>query len=67
MLQPQIFRLARPDSESNGFKPTQYDNLSDEQIVALINSAGKRQVRPHVPPPQKKVVDLDAIARGGRG
>lgn len=59
-----MFNQPKPDSESLGYKPTDLDNLSDEEILRLINGTGKVHVQPqqHIPP--KRHVDLDRLTGG---
>lgn len=56
-----MFNQPSPDSESLGYKPTDLDNLSDEEILRLINGTGKVRVQPqqHIPP--KRHIDLDRL------
>ena len=59
------FNQPSPDSESLGYKPTEYDNLSDEQLRELINATGKVRVNPQARPVPKREVDIDKYL-GGR-
>ncbi len=50
--------------------PTQYDNLSDEDLRKLINDAARTKglqgnIQPQHRPAPKKVVDLDQYLGGG--
>jgi hypothetical protein len=54
------FNQPRPDSESNGYKSTDYDNLSDEQLDTLLRQC-KVNVGPMRVPTPKRHVDLDAL------
>ena len=56
------FYQPKPDSESLGYKPEEYDNLSDEELDKLINATGKVRVAPAQKPKPYRIVDLDAIA-----
>jgi hypothetical protein len=60
------FYQPKPNSESLGYKPTEFDNLSPEELDALINATGKIRVGPAQRPKPVRVVDLDAII-GGSG
>lgn len=60
------FFQPQPNSESLGYKSTDLDNLSDEEIVKLINGTGKARVAPQRRPPVKGYVDLDALIEGGK-
>jgi hypothetical protein len=60
------FYQPQPDSSHSGYKPTDLDNLSDEEIVALINGTGKARVAPQRRPPVKGYVDLDALIERGK-
>ena len=60
-------------SDTAGIPSTEYDNLSTEDIMKLVNAAQKiktgKQGNLHYtpPPPPKKEVDIDAIiASGGK-
>lgn len=53
------FRQPRPDSESNGYRPTEFDNLSDEELAKLINATGRVRVNQQVRPQAKRELDLD--------
>jgi hypothetical protein len=61
------FYQPRPDSESLGYKPTEYDSLTTEELDKLINATGKIRVGPAQQPKSQRVVDLDAIARSLNG
>lgn len=63
MSQPNFERIANQG-------PSEYDKLSDEELRKLINDAARTKglagnIQPQVRPPQKKVVDLDALFGGG--
>lgn len=53
------FRQPGPDSESNGYRPTEFDNLSDEDLAKLINATGRVRVNQQQRPQQKRELDLD--------
>jgi hypothetical protein len=55
------FYQPQPDSSHSGYKQTEYDNLSDEELAALINATGRARVAPQRRPPAKGYVDLDAL------
>ena len=57
------FYQPKPDSERHGYKPTEYDNLSDEDLQKLINATGKIRVTPAQKPKPVRVTDLDEIVR----
>jgi hypothetical protein len=61
------FYQPKPNSESLGYKPTEFDNLSDEDLQKLINATGKLRVGPTQKPKPIRVVDLDAIIGGNNG
>lgn len=42
-----------------GVQSTDLDNLSDDEILKLINGTGKARVAPQVKPKPVNVVDLD--------
>jgi len=53
------FYQPQPDSTHSGYKQTNLDNLSDEEIQKLLNQCGVR-VAPQQKPPVKGYVDLGA-------
>ncbi len=59
------FYQPKPDSESLGFKETDLDKLSDDEILKLINGTGRVRVSPQQRPKPKGYVDLDALIGGG--
>ena len=59
-----MFNQPNPDSESLGYKPTDLDNLSDDEILRLINGTGKIRVAPHQHIAPKKHIDLDKLTGG---
>ena len=61
------FYQPKPNSESLGYKPTEYDNLSSEELDALINATGRARVGPAQKPKPIRVVDLDAIIGANNG
>ena len=58
------FYQPKPDSERHGYKPTEYDNLSDEELQKLLNQC-KVRVASQVKPQAPKYVDLDRIIDNG--
>lgn len=63
MNQPNPDQLAKQGS-------SEYDNLSDQELLDLMNGAAKLKrghsnFRPQVRPPQKNVVNLDQYLGGG--
>lgn len=61
------FYQPKPNSESLGYKPTEYDNLSNEELQKLINATGKIRVASAQRPKPIRVVDLDALIGGDNG
>ena len=61
------FYQPAPDSSHHGYKTTEYDNLSDEELDKLINATGKARVSPAKKPQPIRVVDLDALLGGNNG
>jgi hypothetical protein len=59
------FYQPKPNSESLGYKPTDLDSLSDEEIVKLLNGTGRVKVAPQQKPKSNKYVDLDRIIDNG--
>ena len=59
----RAFNPAKPD-KFQSFSSTQYDNLSDEELRALINSTGRIKVAPQQHIPAKKHIDLDKLTGG---
>ena len=59
------FYQPSPNSESLGYKPTEFDNLSDEELQKLINATGRVRVAPQTKPKSSKYVDLDRIIDNG--
>ena len=60
------FYQPKPDSESLGFKETDLDKLSDDEILKLINGTGRVHVLPQQRPKPKGYVDLDALIERGQ-
>lgn len=59
-----MFNQPKPDSESLGYKQTDLDQLSDEEILRLINGTGKVRVSPQQRIAPKNHVDLDKLTGG---
>lgn len=55
------FNPAKPD-KGQSFRPTEYDNLTDEQLQELLNKCGVR-VAPQKKPNFGTYVDLDAVVK----
>ena len=57
----QAYTQPKPNSESLGYKPTEFDDLSPEELDKLINATGRVRVAPATAPKQKRVVDLSFL------
>jgi hypothetical protein len=66
-MQMNTFYQPAPDSSHFGYKETEFDNLSDEELDKLINATGKTKVPPAKKPQPIRVVDLDALLGGDNG
>lgn len=42
-------------------RPSEYDNLSDEDLARLINATGRARVTQISKPQSKRYIDLDAL------
>lgn len=60
-----------PQNITGGVPATDFDNLSNEDILKLINAArqtkGGHSISGQAPPPAKRHVDLDALIEANRG
>jgi hypothetical protein len=61
---PTVVNPAKPD-KFNSFSPTEYDNLSDEELAKLLRQCNVN-VSPQVKPQAPKYTDLDSLVGSER-